>query len=116
MPASRILPEPACLRDVGRAGPRGSIEGDRPMTRNPVGLTFALGLALASASSDPVPARAAPPQLKETSPLGVQKGVEAEVTIGGGNLKGTPRLIAPFRFVTVPAAGPNADAAAWKLK
>src|SRR5256885_594037 len=52
------------------------------MTRRSAGLAAVLGLTLAA------PAWSAPPQVKETSPLGVQKGVPTELTISGANLSG----------------------------
>lgn len=80
------------------------------MVRKPIGLATLVGLALG------VPAWAAPPEIKGTTPFGVQKGVETEVTISGGNLAGHPELIAPFSFVVAPGETPGSDAANWKLK
>ena len=60
---------------------------------------------------------AAPPKITNLSPLGVQRGVATEMTVGGANFAGSPRLIAPFRFQIEPAAAPaKSDAANWKIK
>ncbi len=83
------------------------------MMRNTAGLAVALGLTLGLAPSR---ASAAPPQLKETSPLGVQRGVEADLTLGGSNLSGHPQLVAPFGFTPAAEAAPGSDASKWKLK
>ncbi|SIN84286.1 hypothetical protein SAMN05444166_1224 [Singulisphaera sp. GP187] len=80
------------------------------MVRKPIGLAAFIGLTLS------VPTWAAPPEIKGTSPFGVQKGVVSEVTITGGNLAGHPELIAPFPFVLTPSETPGSDAANWKLK
>lgn len=71
------------------------------MTRTPAGLAVALGLILTA------PCRAAAPEIKGTTPLGVPKGVETEITVNGANLAGNPRLVAPFAFVTVPPSKPG---------
>jgi hypothetical protein len=83
------------------------------MLRNTAGLAVALGLTLGLASSR---AAAAPPQLKETSPLGVQKGTEADLTLSGSNLSGHPQLVAPFGFTLAAEAEAGSDASNWKLK
>src|SRR5262249_47033105 len=82
----------------------------RPMTRSTAGLAAVLGLTLTA------PAWAAAPQIKETSPLGVQKGVATEVTITGANLSGNTTLIAPFTFTATAPEKPSTDASAWKVK
>jgi hypothetical protein len=64
-----------------------------------------------------VAAAAAPPQLANLAPLGIERGVMSELTISGSNLTGNPRLIAPFRFQIEPAsAQAKSDASNWKLK
>src|SRR4051812_621916 len=82
----------------------------RPMTRSTAGLAAVLGLTLTA------PAWAAAPQIKETSPLGVQKGVATEVTISGTNLSGNPQLVAPFGFTATAPEKPSTDASSWKVK
>jgi hypothetical protein len=78
-------------------------------------LASALGLFLLSA-----PAWSAPPQIDGITPVGVQRGVMAEVTINGSNLAGNPRLVAPFGFrLDRPAkseAKAKEDSSNWKLK
>jgi hypothetical protein len=62
-------------------------------------------------------ANAAPPQIGTLAPLGVRRGVVNEVTFGGSNLAGNPRLIAPFDFQFEPQPAPaKSDAASWKIK
>src|SRR3954468_19254322 len=80
------------------------------MTRRTAGLAAALVLIVSAT------ARAAAPQIKETSPLGVQKGVDTEVTVSGANLAGNPRLVAPFACSVSPAEKPSTDASSWKFK
>lgn len=80
------------------------------MLRKPNVIATCLGLALS------VPAWAAPPEIKGLSPLGVQKGVETELTINGANLGGHPQLIAPFTFITATPEVAGSDAANWKIK
>lgn len=81
------------------------------MTRSPAGLAVVLGLALTA------PCWAAAPQIKGTTPFGVQKGVETEVTINGANLAANPRLVAPFAFVVTPPEKPGGtDASNVRLK
>ncbi len=79
------------------------------MNRTLAGLAMALaGIAAGSAA-------AAPPTVKGTTPFGVTRDVATEVTFEGSNLKGAPELVAPFGFTVKPAAGPNTDAAHWKV-
>lgn len=78
------------------------------MVRKPIGLATLIGLTLS------VPTWAAPPEIKGTTPFGVQKGVVTEVTITGANLASHPELVAPFPVVIAPSEG--SDAANWKLK
>jgi len=80
------------------------------VTCKTAGLAVVIGLALAARSL------AAPPQIKGTTPLGVQRGVVTEVTIQGANLTGNPTLVAPFGFALEALAAPSTDAAGWKLK
>ncbi len=62
-------------------------------------------------------ATAAPPKFTNLSPLGVQRGVATELIVSGANLAGSPRLIAPFRFLIEPAtASAKSDAANWRFK
>ena len=79
------------------------------MTCKSAGLAVVIGLALAARGL------AAPPEIKGTTPLGVQRGVASEVTIQGANLTGNPTLVAPFGFTVKPPAAPSTDAASWKL-
>jgi hypothetical protein len=62
---------------------------------------------------DPEPALAAPPQISNIAPAGVQRGVPAEVTISGSNLAGNPRLIAPFDFKDGPRLS-GSSVSSWK--
>ena len=78
------------------------------MMRTPLALTAAVFLSLAAR------AWADPPQLTGSSPLGVQRGVAAEVTFQGANLAANPQLVAPFPVTVEPA--PGGDAAKFKLK
>ncbi|AGA29423.1 hypothetical protein [Singulisphaera acidiphila] len=78
------------------------------MVRKPIGLATLIGLTLS------VPTWAAPPEIKGTTPFGVQKGMVTEVTITGANLASNPELVAPFPVVIAPSEG--SDAANWKLK
>jgi hypothetical protein len=84
-----------------------------PAIRLPVWSLFAVvGLsALVTAT-----AAAAPPEVKGVSPLGVQKGVAAELTFSGGNLAGHPRLIAPFGFSPASPEPAGSDASNWKTR
>jgi len=70
-----------------------------------------LGLALLAGRAT----TAAPPQIASVSPFGVQRGVSTGVTVGGSNLGGNPRLVAPFGFKLAAPAAPGSDAASWKL-
>ena len=78
---------------------------------NLIRLALAIGPALVLAA----PALAAPPKINEISPFGVQRGVAAEVTVNGSDLRGNLRLVAPFGFrVASPPPG-NSDASNGKL-
>jgi hypothetical protein len=55
-----------------------------------------------------------PPVVNTVSPLGVQRGVETELTVSGTNLTGSPQIIAPFPIVA--AILPNSDGATLRLK
>jgi hypothetical protein len=82
--------------------------------RPPDPWAWALALVFGLVSSSAQPAWADPPVISNISPLGIQRGVETEVTITGTNLAGNPQLIAPF-----PAAFavlPNSDATNFRLK
>jgi len=61
-------------------------------------------------------AAAGAPQIGSIRPFGVQRGVSSEVTIGGSNLAGNPRLIGPFAFRTDPVDVRRSSAAAWTFK
>lgn len=80
------------------------------MFRKPNVMATCFGLALS------VPAWATPPEIKGISPLGVQKGVETELTINGAHLGGHPQLIAPFTFATPTPEVAGSDANNWKVK
>jgi len=81
------------------------------MIRKAVPLAVAIGLSLT------IPAMAAPPQISNMAPLGVQRGSATELSMSGSNLTGNPRLIAPFRFqVERPSAEAKSDASNWKIK
>lgn len=72
----------------------------------------AIAIAMAAAGT----ALADPPQINNTSPFGVRRGVATELTISGANLAGNPQLVSPIPFAVEPPPAPNADAANWKLK
>jgi hypothetical protein len=59
-------------------------------------------------------ALAAPPQINNIAPAGLQRGVAAELTITGSNLSGNPRLIAPFECTQIPRPSGSSDST-WKL-
>lgn len=81
------------------------------MNRSLAGLAALLSLSLSATTW------AAPPQIKETTPFGVQRGVVTEVTISGANLAGHPTLIAPFALEeAAPVDGEAGGAGTWKLK
>jgi hypothetical protein len=86
------------------------------LRQSPVAPAVAI-LLLALAQTKGSPALAAPPQIGNIAPFGVQRGVAGDVTISGSSLAGNPRLIAPFRFRTEPpSAVAKSDASNWKLK
>ncbi len=63
-----------------------------------------------------VSASAAAPQISSVTPLGLRRGTVTELTVGGANLLGHPRLIAPFPYQLEPApATLKSDAANWRL-
>jgi hypothetical protein len=81
------------------------------MNRNLAGLAALLSLSLSTTTW------AAPPQIKDTAPFGVQRGVATEVTITGANLGGHPTLVAPFDIEeAAPVGGQAGGGEAWKLK
>lgn len=69
---------------------------------------MACGVLLAADNS-----RADAPAIASIQPLGIKRGTASDVTIGGSNLVGRPRLIAPFEFKIAPATKPSTDAAKW---
>ncbi len=60
--------------------------------------------------------RAEPPQIADSAPFGLMRGVAAEVSLTGANLAGNPRLIAPFAFQVEPTPPERSTAAAWVFK
>ncbi len=82
------------------------------MTRKTETVVLACGIALFWG----VCARAGTPQIGSIRPFGVQRGVSSEVTIGGSNLAGNPRLIGPFAFRIDPVDANRNSAAAWTFK
>lgn len=74
-----------------------------------------LPLAIALVTSAAQAVLADPPQINAIFPFGVQRGVATDVTVSGGNLGASARLIAPFS-VQVEPAGENKDAAKWAAK
>jgi hypothetical protein len=86
------------------------------MLRNSAAVSAAV-IVSAIFASVAASANAAPPQITNIAPLGLQRGVAAELTISGGNLTANPRLIAPFHFHLEPAPPPaKSDAGNWKSK
>ena len=81
-----------------------------PRVRSGWAVVIALGLNVAA----PNMALADPPVINSISPLGVQRGVETEVTVSGGNLTGNPQVVAPFSVVAT--ALPNSDGGTLRLK
>jgi hypothetical protein len=71
-----------------------------------------LGLVLIFAFG--TPAFCAPPQINGTNPVGLRRGQSAELTIGGANLAGNPRIIAPFGF-KIDSRAAKSDASSWKV-
>ena len=61
-------------------------------------------------------AQAGTPQIGSIHPFGVQRGVASEVTIGGSNLAGNPRLIGPFAFRIEPVDPKRSSNASWTFK
>ncbi len=82
------------------------------MTRKTETMVLACSFVLFSGSF----AAAGAPQIGSIRPFGVQRGVSSEVTIGGSNLAGNPRLIGPFAFRTDPVDARRNSAAAWTFK
>ncbi len=78
------------------------------MRRPTIGLFPVMGLLLGPT------VLAAPPQISNIVPSGVQRGSATEVAVSGSNLTGSPRLIAPFGFQLKDPA-PKGDAASWKV-
>jgi hypothetical protein len=71
-----------------------------------------LGVALLAGA----PVRAAAPQITSVSPAGVQRGVAGEVTIGGTNLAGHPRLVTPFAMQIDEVDPKRSGAGGWTFK
>ena len=82
------------------------------MTRKTEMVVLACGMALFWGSF----AQAGTPQIVGIRPFGVQRGVSSEVTIGGSNLGGNPRLIGPFAFRIDPVDPKRSSALAWTFK
>ena len=82
------------------------------MTRKTEMVVLACGMALFWGSF----AQAGTPQIVGIRPFGVQRGVSSEVTIGGSNLAGNPRLIGPFAFRIDPVDPKRSSARAWTFK
>lgn len=59
---------------------------------------------------------AAPPQITDISPIGVQRGTATELKISGANLAGNPRLIAPFPFQAEALDAKGSGAGGWTFK
>ena len=79
----------------------------------PAGALMLLGSSRVSARRP----LAAPPQITKIAPLGVRRGLAAEVTVSGANLAGNPRLIAPFSLPDrASRASVKSDAANWKIE
>jgi hypothetical protein len=73
---------------------------------------LALGAVLLAA----VPAQAGTPQIASITPAGVRRGEASEVTIGGTNLSGNPRLVAPFAMRVEPVDPKRSGAGGWTFK
>ena len=75
-------------------------------------VVLACGVALCRG----ITARAGTPQIGSIHPFGVQRSVASEVTIGGSNLAGNPRLIGPFAFGIEPVDPKRSSNASWTFK
>ena len=82
------------------------------MNRKTEVAVLTLGAALLALA----PARAGTPQIAGISPAGVQRGVACEVTIGGANLAGNPRLVAPVAFRVEAVDPKRSTAGGWTVK
>src|SRR5271165_1890606 len=82
------------------------------MTRKTETVVLACGMALFWGSF----AQAGTPQIVGIRPFGVQRGVASEVTIGGTNLAGNPRLVAPLAFRIDPGDPKRSSTEAWTFK
>jgi hypothetical protein len=76
------------------------------------GRAFVLALVLVAVASRS--ARADAPTINNISPLGVQRGVETDLTVSGANLTGNPQIVAPFPMIATPQ--PNSDGGTLRLK
>jgi len=88
------------------------IDGDLSMTRKTETVVLAYGFALLWGGF----AQAGAPQIGSIRPFGVQRGVSSEVTIGGSNLAGNPRLIGPFASRIDPLDPKRSSVSAWSFK
>src|SRR5271166_5506431 len=82
------------------------------MTRKTEMVALAFGMALFWGSF----AQAGTPQIVGIRPFGVQRGVSSELTIGGSNLGGNPRLIGPFAFRIDPVDSRRSSDLVWTFK
>jgi hypothetical protein len=82
------------------------------MTRKTMVVVLAFGVALFWG----IFAQAGTPRIGNIRPFGVQRGVASEVTIGGTNLAGNPRLIAPLAFRIDPVDPKRSSAGAWTFQ
>ena len=80
------------------------------MVRIPRAALFTIWLMI------PASARAAPPRLTGTAPLGIQRGRATEVMFRGSGLTDGPRLVAPFAFQLEESEGNGSDGAGWKVR
>ena len=82
------------------------------MTRRTEIVVLACGIALCWGSF----AQAGTPQISGIHPFGVQRGVASDVTIGGSNLTGNPRLIAPFASRSDTVEARRSSAGSWTFR
>jgi hypothetical protein len=76
-----------------------------------------VAFGLAGVVGTAAPTEAAQPQIGNITPLGVQRGVSTVLSIGGSNVDGNPRLIAPFGFRIEPqqAGQAKSDGSNWRI-
>ncbi|QDV38474.1 hypothetical protein [Tautonia plasticadhaerens] len=85
------------------------------MPRPPMALVPLLALATLTLWASP--GRAGTPSIADITPAGVQRGVASAVTISGGNLDNSPRLVSSIPVEVAPAPeGKASDASNWLFR